>query len=58
MAKSFTQRKGIDFKKNFSHVVKFKIIGMMLAIIVQFDLELEQLYIKIAFLHGELNEQI
>jgi len=31
---------------------------MLLAIVVQFNLELEQMDVKIAFLHGKLEEKI
>ena len=31
---------------------------MLLAIVVQFDLELEQMNVKTVFLHGELKEKI
>ena len=58
VAKGFTQRKGIDYTEIFSPVVKFKTIRMMLAIVVQYDLELEQLDVKTAFLHGDLDETI
>ena len=40
----------------FSHVVKHT--SIRLAIVVQFDLELEQMDIKTTFLHGELEEKI
>ena len=42
----------------FSHVVKHISIRMLLAIVVQFDLKLEQLDVKIVFLHGELEKKI
>jgi len=42
----------------FSHVVKHTSIWILLAIIVHFDLELEQMDVKTAFLHGELEEKI
>ena len=42
----------------FSHVVKHTSIWILLAIVTQFDLELEQLDVKTAFLHGELEERI
>jgi len=40
----------------FSPVVKHTSIRMVLAIVVQFDLELEQMDVKITFLHGELEK--
>jgi len=42
----------------FSPAVKYKSIRMLLTIVVQFDLELEQMDVKITFLHGELEEKI
>ena len=41
----------------FSHVVKHTSIQILLAIIVQFDLELEQMDVKTIFLHSELKEK-
>ena len=58
VAKGFTQREGIDYTEIFSPVVKFKTICMMLAIVVQYDLETEQLDVKTAFLHGDIDELI
>ena len=42
----------------FSPVVKHTSIRMLLAIVVQFDLELEQMDVKTSFPHGELEEKI
>ena len=42
----------------FSPVVKHTSIQMLLAILVQFDLELKQMNVKITLLHGELEEKI
>lgn len=42
----------------FSPVVKHRSIIIFLAIVAKEDLELEQLDVKTAFLHGELNETI
>lgn len=58
VAKGFTQCEGIDFNEIFSPVVKFKTIRIMLAAVTQLDLELEQLDVKTAFLHGNLEEKI
>ncbi|KAL5818746.1 hypothetical protein ACOSQ4_022588 [Xanthoceras sorbifolium] len=58
VAKGFTQRECIDFNEVFSPVVKHSFICILLAIVAQFDLELEQLDVKTNFLHDELEEQI
>ena len=58
VATGYTQREGIDYTEIFSPVVKFKTIRLMLTVVVQFNLELEQLDVKTAFLHGDLEEQI
>ena len=58
VAKGYTQREGIDYTEIFSLVVKFKTIRLMLAVVVQFNLKLEQLDVKTAFLHGDLEDQI
>lgn len=54
VAKSYSQRECVDFNDVFSHVMKHSSIRMLLAIVALFDLELEQLDVKIAFIHGEL----
>jgi len=41
VAKGYAQKKGIDYNKIFSHVVKHTFIQMLFAIVAQFDLELE-----------------
>ena len=42
----------------FSSVIRHSSIGVLLAFVALFDLELEQLDVKTAFLHGELEETI
>lgn len=58
VAKGFTQREGIDYNEIFSPVVKHTSIRVVLSIIANQDLELEQLDVKTAFLHGYLDEKI
>jgi len=58
VAKGFSPREGIHFNEVFSPVVKHSSIRLLLAIVALFDLELEQLDVKTAFLHGDLEEQI
>jgi hypothetical protein len=58
VVKGFEQREGIDFNEVFSPVVRHSSIRVMLAIVALFDLELEQLDVKTAFLHGDLDEEI
>lgn len=57
-AKGYTQKEGVDFHEVFSPVVKHSSIRVLLALVCVQDLELEQLDVKTAFLHGKLEEQI
>jgi hypothetical protein len=56
--KGFAQKKGIDFDKIFSLVVKMNSIRTILSFVAVEDLHPEQLYIKTTFLHGDLEEEI
>eukprot|EP00253_Pinus_taeda_P020671 PITA_20671 len=58
VAKGFSQKAGIDFHEIFSPVVKIVSIRIVLALVALFDLELQQLDVKTAFLHGDLDEEI
>ncbi|KAG8491187.1 hypothetical protein CXB51_014418 [Gossypium anomalum] len=50
--------KGVDFTDVFSPVVNHSSIRALLGIVAMHDLELEQLDVKTAFLHEELEENI
>ena len=58
VVKGFLQKKGIDFDEIFSPVVKMASIRVILGLVARLNLELEQMDVKTAFLHGDLNEEI
>ena len=58
VVKGFSQRKGVDFNEIFSHVVKMSSIRIVLSLAATLDLEVEQMDVKTAFLHGDLEEEI
>ncbi|KAF5781986.1 putative RNA-directed DNA polymerase [Helianthus annuus] len=58
VVKGFSQRKGIDFDEIFSPVVKMSSIRVILGLAASLDLEVEQMDVKTAFLHGDLDKEI
>ena len=56
VAKSYAQRESIYYNEVFSPVVKYSSILILLAPGAQYDYELDQLDVKTAFLHGNLEE--
>ena len=52
------QKEGIDYSEVFSPVVRYSSIRVLITFVVLFDLNLEQLDVKTAFLHRELGEEI
>ena len=58
VVKGFSQKKGIDFEEIFSPVVKMSSIRVVLGLAARLNLEVEQLDVKTAFLHGDLEEEI
>ncbi|KAH9751398.1 hypothetical protein KPL71_014282 [Citrus sinensis] len=58
VAKGYTQKEGVDFKEVFSPVVRHASIRVILSLTAVQDMELDQLDVKTAFLHGRLQEEI
>ena len=51
VVKGYAQKEGIDFYEIFSPMVRLTTVRVVLAMCVTFDLHLEQLDMKTAFLH-------
>ena len=58
VVKRFQQKKGIDYSEIFSPVVKMSTIKLVLGMVAIENLHLEQLDVKMTFLHGDLEEDI
>lgn len=58
VAKGYAQIKGIDYNEVFAPIVKHVSIRLLLSVVAHFDLELEQLDVKRALLHGILKERV
>ncbi|KAG8471369.1 hypothetical protein CXB51_036995 [Gossypium anomalum] len=58
VVKGYTQKKGVDFEEIFSPVVKMSSIRTILSLAACYDLEVEQMDVKTAFLYGDLEEEL
>ena len=58
VVKGFQQKKGINYSEIFSPVVKMSIIKLVLGMVAAENLYIEQLDVKMAFFHGDLEEDI
>ena len=58
MVKRYSQGKSIDYAEIFSPVVKLTSIRILLSIVASENLHLEQMDVKTAFLHGDLDKEI
>ncbi|KAL7726245.1 hypothetical protein ACLKA6_001649 [Drosophila palustris] len=58
VAKGFTQREGIDYTETFSPVARIGSIRALIAIAVEFSLDVHQFDFNSAYLNGEIEEDI
>ena len=58
VARGFTQQEGIDYSETFSPVVRYESLRVILSIAASENMEIYQINVKTAFLHGELEETI
>ena len=58
VAKGYTQKDGIDHKETFLPVSKKDSLRIIMALVAQYNLELHQMDVKIAFLNGDIEEKI
>ena len=58
MVKGYSQRKDIDYAEIFSPDLKLTSIRILLSIVASKNLHLEQMDVKTAFLHGDLDKEI
>ena len=58
VAKGYTQVQGIDYEETFSPVARYKSIRYLLVHAALQDWEIEAMDVKLAYLHGMLEEEI
>lgn len=58
VAKSFSQRQGIDYEETFAPTAKMSTIRLVLAMATQFGWKVHQMDVKSAFLNGDLQEEV
>jgi len=58
VAKGYTQTYGIDYSETFSPVAKINIIRVLFSIATNKNWPLHQFDVKIAFLYGDLKEEV
>ena len=58
VAQGYSQKEGIDFEETFSPVARFTSMRTILALANELNLEVHQMDVQTAFLHGKLSEEI
>lgn len=58
VAKGYTQKPGIDYAETCSPMIRHSSMRILFAIAAAMDLEIDHLDVEMAFLHGDLTEEI
>ena len=58
VAKGFTQTYGVDYQVTFAPITKMNSIRALISLAANLDQPLNQLYVKNALLHGDLEEEV
>ena len=58
VAKGFRQKEGLDYFDTYLPVTRITSIRMLIALVAVYGLEIHQMDVKIAFLNGELEEEV
>jgi hypothetical protein len=58
VSKDFTQREGIDYNETFSPISSKDYFKIIMTLVTHYNLELNQMDIKTAFLNGDLYENV
>ena len=58
VVKGFRQKEGLDYFDTYSPVIRITSIRMLIAFASLYNLEIHKMDVKIAFLNGELKEEI
>lgn len=58
VVRGFEQREGLDYNETFASVVKPMSYKLLFAIAAAYDLEIEQMDVKTAFLYGDIDTEV